>query len=104
MEERKQTLLLGSDAEGIAQAARLLREGELVGIPTETVYGLAADALNGTAAARIFAAKGRPQDNPLIGPYRCPQRMGTAGTGAARSGGTAGGGLLAGATDHDPAP
>lgn len=37
MEERKQTLLLGSDAEGIAQAARLLREGELVGIPTETV-------------------------------------------------------------------
>ena len=66
MEERKQTLLLGSDAEGIAQAARLLRESELVGIPTETVYGLAADALNGTAAARIFAAKGRPQDNPLI--------------------------------------
>ena len=50
MEERKQTLLLGSDAEGIAQAARLLRESELVGIPTETVYGLAADALNGTVS------------------------------------------------------
>lgn len=40
--------------------------GELVAIPTETVYGLAADAENGPAVARIFEAKGRPMDNPLI--------------------------------------
>ncbi len=50
----------------IAKAGRLLRAGEVVGIPTETVYGLAADALSGEAVARIFAAKGRPADNPLI--------------------------------------
>lgn len=61
-----ETRLLGSTEEEIAEAARLLRAGELVGMPTETVYGLAADALNGEAVARIFKAKGRPQDNPLI--------------------------------------
>lgn len=49
-----------------AQAAALLRAGEVVGIPTETVYGLGADALNGAAVRKIFAAKGRPSDNPLI--------------------------------------
>lgn len=49
-----------------AQAARILRAGGLVAIPTETVYGLGADGLNGAAVAAIFAAKGRPQDNPLI--------------------------------------
>lgn len=47
-------------------AAKLLRDGGLVAIPTETVYGLAADALNPAAVAGIFRAKGRPQDNPLI--------------------------------------
>lgn len=46
--------------------ARLIKNGELVGMPTETVYGLGADALNGTAVANIFKAKGRPMDNPLI--------------------------------------
>lgn len=51
---------------GIARAAELLRQGELVGIPTETVYGLAANALDEKAVAGIFEAKGRPQDNPLI--------------------------------------
>ncbi len=50
----------------IAKAARLLREGKLVAFPTETVYGLGADARNDTAVASIFAAKGRPQFNPLI--------------------------------------
>ncbi|MCI8650638.1 MAG: threonylcarbamoyl-AMP synthase [Anaerotruncus sp.] len=50
----------------LAQAAALLRAGKLVAIPTETVYGLAADALNPAAAAAIYAAKGRPSDNPLI--------------------------------------
>lgn len=50
----------------IAEAARLIRAGELVAFPTETVYGLGADATNGEAVARIFAAKGRPRFNPLI--------------------------------------
>ena len=50
----------------IAEAARLIREGEIVVFPTETVYGLGADALNPDAVARIFQAKGRPGDNPLI--------------------------------------
>lgn len=52
--------------EEIAEAARLLHDGELVGMPTETVYGLAANAFDATAVANIFKAKGRPQDNPLI--------------------------------------
>ncbi len=60
------TQLLKPTTEGIQEAARLLRDGQLVAIPTETVYGLAADALNPTAVASIFAAKGRPMDNPLI--------------------------------------
>ena len=50
----------------IHEAAELLRNGGLVGIPTETVYGLGANGLNPDAVAEIFAAKGRPQDNPLI--------------------------------------
>lgn len=50
----------------IAEAAALLKQGGLVGMPTETVYGLAANALDGKAVARIFEAKGRPQFNPLI--------------------------------------
>lgn len=49
-----------------AEAARRLRAGQLVGLPTETVYGLAADADQPEAVARIFAAKGRPSDHPLI--------------------------------------
>jgi L-threonylcarbamoyladenylate synthase len=53
-------------AEAAAEAAAVLRGGELVGLPTETVYGLAADAANGEAVARIFEAKGRPSFNPLI--------------------------------------
>lgn len=50
----------------IDRAARALREGGLAAFPTETVYGLGADAANGVAVARIFAAKGRPRFNPLI--------------------------------------
>ncbi len=52
--------------ETISQAARLIRAGGLVAFPTETVYGLGADATNGIAVARIFEAKGRPRFNPLI--------------------------------------
>jgi L-threonylcarbamoyladenylate synthase len=50
----------------LAFLARRLRAGELVGVPTETVYGLAADALNASACKKIFAAKGRPATDPLI--------------------------------------
>ena len=57
-------MIAGPDA--IAQAARLLEEGKLVAIPTETVYGLAADANNPAAVAAIFSAKGRPSNHPLI--------------------------------------
>ena len=61
------TLLLnGTDEKDIALAGTLLKRGEVVGIPTETVYGLAANALDAEAVKRIFAAKGRPADNPLI--------------------------------------
>src|SRR5271170_4381662 len=52
--------------ETIARAALLLREGRLVGFPTETVYGLGGDATSDSAVAAIFAAKGRPRFNPLI--------------------------------------
>ncbi len=51
---------------GVERAGELLRRGQVVGIPTETVYGLAANALDEDAVLRIFQAKGRPQDNPLI--------------------------------------
>ena len=61
-----QTIFHAADAEGIALAARLLQQGEILALPTETVYGIAADARNGAAVAKIFVAKGRPQDNPLI--------------------------------------
>ena len=57
---------LNADEQGISRAGELLRAGGLVAIPTETVYGLAANALDGAAVAKIFAAKGRPMDNPLI--------------------------------------
>ena len=50
----------------IAAAAQAIRDGELIGLPTETVYGLAADAARDSAVAKIFAAKGRPSDHPLI--------------------------------------
>jgi L-threonylcarbamoyladenylate synthase len=53
-------------ATGLAAAVAALAEGELVAMPTETVYGLAADATSGEAVARIYAAKGRPRFNPLI--------------------------------------
>ena len=56
-----------SDNQEIMQeAAALIRAGEVVSFPTETVYGLGADGLNPEAVAKIFAAKGRPNDNPLI--------------------------------------
>ena len=61
-----QTQVLPANEESLALAARLLREGQLVAFPTETVYGLGANALDAEAVKAIFAAKGRPADNPLI--------------------------------------
>jgi len=58
--------ILAPDAAGIACAAAHLRAGRLIAFPTETVYGLGADARDGTAVAAIYAAKGRPSFNPLI--------------------------------------
>ena len=57
-------MILGADE--VEKAAQIIKNGGLVAMPTETVYGLAADALNGNAVANIFKAKGRPMDNPLI--------------------------------------
>ena len=59
-------ILDGHRPESIAAAARAVRSGALLGLPTETVYGLAADASSDAAVAQIFAAKGRPSDHPLI--------------------------------------
>lgn len=61
--------------ESLEEAGRLIREGELVGMPTETVYGLGANALDETAVRKIFAAKGRPADNPLIVHVSCLQEI-----------------------------
>lgn len=62
----KSTILCAFDSAAIAQAAALIAAGQPVAVPTETVYGLAADARNAAAVARIYAAKGRPDFNPLI--------------------------------------
>lgn len=64
-----ETPVLTDDAIGIDRAAKLLRDGALVAFPTETVYGLGADATDGAAVARIYAAKERPSFNPLIAHY-----------------------------------
>src|SRR3954447_1808134 len=60
------TRTLSADRDAIKAAARVLGEGGLVAFPTETVYGLGADATNGEVVARLYAAKGRPRFNPLI--------------------------------------
>ena len=62
-----ETLILNAQEEGCAEAAaKIIKAGGLVAIPTETVYGLGANGLDVDAVAKIFQAKGRPQDNPLI--------------------------------------
>jgi L-threonylcarbamoyladenylate synthase len=60
------TRVLSADRDAVAAAVRVLGGGGLVAFPTETVYGLGADATNGEAVARLYAAKGRPRFNPLI--------------------------------------
>lgn len=71
----KTLLLSAADAGTPALAAELIRSGELVAIPTETVYGLGANGLSEAAVAKIFEAKGRPQDNPLILHISAPEEM-----------------------------
>ncbi len=66
MENAFNTKILIPSAQNIELAAKELKNGEVVAIPTETVYGLAANALNESAVKKIFKAKGRPGDNPLI--------------------------------------
>ncbi len=63
---KRATRLLAADAAGLSQAAEMLRAGRLVAFPTETVYGLGADATDARAVAEIYRAKGRPSFNPLI--------------------------------------
>ena len=69
------TQLLKVNEDSIALGAKLIREGELVGFPTETVYGLGANALDAEAVVKIFEAKGRPQDNPLITHVSCVEEI-----------------------------
>ena len=60
------TLILSSGDTDLSIAGDFIRNGEVVAIPTETVYGLGADATNAKAVRKVFEAKGRPADNPLI--------------------------------------
>ena len=88
--------------ESIAEAAEALRAGALIAFPTETVYGLGADATNDRAVAEIFAAKGRPSFNPLI--VHLPDRgAAEAFVDLQRNGGPACRPLLAGRADAGPA-
>ena len=64
--ETKRLYLGENEENSIKTAAHILKKGGIVAVPTETVYGLAASALNGEAITKVFSAKGRPQDNPLI--------------------------------------
>jgi len=63
---RGDAVVVPANAANVARAAQVLRDGGLVAFPTETVYGLGADAANPAAVARIFAAKGRPAEHPVI--------------------------------------
>lgn len=71
----KTLMLSASDQNAPAEAAEIIRKGGLVAIPTETVYGLGANAMDEEAVAKIFLAKGRPQDNPLIIHISCTEEL-----------------------------
>lgn len=71
--DRPTTAVVPADPQGIAAAAALLRDGRLVAFPTETVYGIGADASSGVAVAGIYAAKQRPRFNPLIAHLATPE-------------------------------
>ena len=92
------TRVITAGAQASDDAARVLAAGGLVAFPTETVYGLGADATNGQAIARLYAAKGRPQFNPLIAhvlDLAAASRLAT----LQRSGAAPGGKILAGTAD-----
>lgn len=81
---RRHTRRLEADANGIGAAAAILQAGGLVGVPTETVYGLAANALDAAAVRGIFDAKGRPADDPLIVHLASADELGRVAIGNAR--------------------
>ena len=64
--ERLETIIYGTTEEDICRAAEVIRQGGLIAFPTETVYGLGANAMDAEAAGKVYAAKGRPSDNPMI--------------------------------------
>ena len=64
--ERLNTIILGTEKEDIEKGAQIIKDGGLVAFPTETVYGLGANGLDAEAAGKIYTAKGRPSDNPMI--------------------------------------
>ena len=64
--ERIETIILGTTEQDIERGAEIIRRGGLVAFPTETVYGLGANGMDAEASAKIYAAKGRPSDNPMI--------------------------------------
>lgn len=70
-----QTVITRGDAESISKASQIIKEGGIVGFPTETVYGLGADARDEKAVKSVFEAKGRPQDNPLICHVSCYEEL-----------------------------
>ena len=70
-----QTVIKKGDKEAISCAARIIKEGGIVAFPTETVYGLGADARDESAVKAVFEAKGRPQDNPLICHVSCYEEL-----------------------------
>ena len=88
--------IVPADADSVRAAAALLRDGKLVAFPTETVYGLGADARNAAAVRRIFAAKGRPADHPVIVHLATVRDVDGLGARDARRGARAGRGVLAG--------
>ncbi|MFQ9394513.1 MAG: L-threonylcarbamoyladenylate synthase [Lachnospiraceae bacterium] len=101
MENIIDTICAKADEASIRQAGQILKRGGLVAFPTETVYGLGADALNEDAAAKIYAAKGRPSDNPLIVTYHRAKNAGWHCFESVTPGGTPDGKILAGSHDAD---
>ena len=95
------TVCAKADEASIRQAGQILKRGGLVAFPTETVYGLGADALNEDAAAKIYAAKGRPSDNPLIVHITERKMLDAIVSEVSTAGGTSDGKILAGSDDAD---
>ena len=89
-----------ADAEALEQAGAIIRNGGLVAFPTETVYGLGGNALDAASSAKIFSAKGRPQDNPLIVHIADMEQLDVLCHDIPDAARSAGKRLLAGSSDH----